>query len=216
MSVGSDRIGCGPGSTLTAVIEHGIMAPHTEREVLQVYFVTSNENKVREAEHILGCSLKQIELEIKEIQSLDVEEIVAEKAREAFKKVGETVLVEDTGLYVAAWNGFPGGLIKWIMKTLGNDGLCKILREYDRGTTVKACVGLCNGSEVKLFTGEVTGTIVDEPRGTSGFGWDPLFQPAGSHRTFAEMSPEEKNSISHRMIAMKKMRDFLRETPQFL
>lgn len=174
-----------------------------------MYFVTSNDNKLREAVKILNCSLDMLDLDIQEIQSLSVEEIVEDKARRAYERVGKTVLVEDTGLYVKAWNGFPGGLIKWVMKTLGNEGLCRLVKDFERTTVVKACVGLCDGRNVRVFTGEVTGIIVDEPRGQSGFGWDPLFQPDGWSMTYAEMTAEQKNGISHRKKALIKMKEFL-------
>lgn len=183
---------------------------------MDLQFVTSNQSKIKEAENILKLKVNKVDIDIKEIQAIEVEEIVKDKANRAYNIVRKPVLVEDTGLYIESWNGFPGALIKWVLKTIGNQGLCKILKEYDRKTTAKTCVCIYNGKDFHVFTGEINGETTKEPRGKSGFGWDSVFQPDGLNKTFAEMSQEEKDKISMRKIALLKMKEFLEENPSFI
>jgi len=177
---------------------------------MPIYFVTSNKNKVREAEEILGKKLKNVKLDIPEIQSLNVEEVIKEKAKKAYCKIKNPVLLEDTGFYIESLNNFPGALIKWMLGTLGNQGICSILKdEKNRKVTVKTCFCLYNGRNFNIFTGSLKGTIPKTPKGETGFGWDPIFIPDGYEKSFAEMTSEEKNAISMRKIALEKLRQFL-------
>jgi non-canonical purine NTP pyrophosphatase (RdgB/HAM1 family) len=172
-----------------------------------IIFVTGNSGKVCEAERILGASLKQAVLDLEEIQEIAVEPVVQKKALQAYTILHEPVLVEDTGFYIQAWNGLPGALIKWFLKALGTEGLCRLMRgERDRRVTAVTFFGYYNGSDYHSFAGEVAGVIPQTPRGTGGFGWDPIFQPLGGEKTFAEMMPEEKDRISMRRQALEKLR----------
>jgi len=181
-----------------------------------LYFVTSNENKLREAENILQLKIQKIDLDIPEIQTLDVEEVVKDKACKAFEAVKKPVLVEDTGIYIKSWNGFPGALIKWVLKTIGNHGICRMLQNPDRTAKAKTSVCIYNGKDFEIFSGEVEGKIAEEPKGASGFGWDPIFRPDGYDKTFAEIPKEEKNKISMRKIALMKMKEYLDKNQKFL
>jgi non-canonical purine NTP pyrophosphatase (RdgB/HAM1 family) len=182
-----------------------------------ICFVTSNRKKLAETENILGYKLNQSELDIKEIQEIDIEKVVEEKAYFAYSMIHSAVLVEDTGVYIEAWNGFPGALIKWVIQSIGNDGLCNIMNDDNRLARVKSCVCLYNGKELKKFIGEIKGIIVEKPRGCNGFGWDSIFQPNGlMNKTYAEMSMEEKNQISMRRTAIIQAREFLEKNPEFL
>ena len=175
---------------------------------METYFVTSSEDKVREAESILGVKLKRANLDLKEIQSLSVEEVATDKAKRAFDIIRKPVIVEDTGLYIEALNGFPGALIKWVLKTIGNEGLCKLVGE-NRKALAKTCICFFDGKKLQSFIGELEGIIAEKPRGERGFGWDPIFIPKGYDKTFAELSEEEKNNISMRKIAFLKLKEFL-------
>ena len=170
-------------------------------------FITSSANKLAEVERLLGRSLVQASLPLEEIQAIDLETVVRHKAHQAHARLGQPVLVEDTGLAFAAWNGLPGALIKWFLAALGPKGICKLLRdETHRAATATTLFGYCNGSEYHVFAGTVSGVIPEAPRGTNGFGWDAIFQPLGSARTFAEMAPEEKDHFSMRRLALEQLR----------
>lgn len=175
------------------------------------FFATKNENKLREAGEILGRSLEQISVELFEPQGVKVEDVVREKAEDAFHKTGKFVLVEDTSLEFAAWNGLPGALIKWFLDTAGNEGILKMLSgETNRKAIAKTAIGFFDGAQARVFVGEISGTIPETIRGTGGFGWDPIFIPDGYEKSFAEMASAEKNAISMRKLALERMKSELK------
>jgi len=180
----------------------------------KIYFVTSNKNKLKEAEDILELKLNQINLDLIEVQEIETAEVVKQKAKTAFDLIKKPILVEDTGLYIEKWNGFPGALIKWMLKTIGNRRICELLGK-NRKAFVKTCFCLYNGKNFNIFTGELKGKIPNKPKGKSGFGWDPIFQPNNYSETFAQMSQQEKNKISMRKIALTKLKDFLKNKKPF-
>src|SRR6058998_1131108 len=144
-------------------------------------FITSSVNKLAEVERILGRSLAQAAVPLEEIQAIDLEPVVSHKARQAYAHLGRPVLVEDTGLDFAAWNGLPGALIKWFLATLGTEGICRLLRgETNRAATATTLFGYYDGTVYRVFSGAVSGAVPEAPRGANGFGWDAIFQPLGS------------------------------------
>ncbi len=184
-----------------------------ERELL---FITGNKNKLREARGILSdYSVKSYDIDLPELQEVNGELIVEDKIRRALKLADKEIFVEDTGLYYDALGGLPGPLVKWFLKKSGRRGLLAILSAYDNKTAwVKCFIGYGipssdgGAGEIHVFEGIVKGRMV-EPMGDSDFGFDPIFLPDGSDKTYAQMSESEKNSLSHRRIALKKLRDFL-------
>jgi non-canonical purine NTP pyrophosphatase (RdgB/HAM1 family) len=180
----------------------------------KLYFVSSNEEKFREIRGVLAecpVTLERISLDLPEIQSVDPAEVAGYKARRAYETLGAgRVLVEDSALGVLAWNGYPGALIKWVTGAVGEEGLCRQLDAWDDRRAVAAVV-LClyDGQETRTFTGHVEGSITMAPRGEWGFGWDTIFQPAGSALTYAEIAREEKMKISMRARALAALKAFL-------
>ncbi len=182
----------------------------------RLIFVSSNVEKHREIRAALlndGVEVERVALDLPEIQSLDPAEVAAYKARRAYELLnGEPVLVEDTGLALAAWNGYPGALIKWVLGAVGEEGLCRQLDPWpDR--TARATVALClyDASGAHVFTGSTQGVIAPFPRGAHGFGWDSIFEPEGYSRTYGEMQREEKMRISMRALAVAALRAHLRD-----
>ena len=177
----------------------------------RLVFVTSNLGKLREAEAVLGRTLDHYGLDIEEIQSLDLDEVVRHKGAAAHQQLGIPVLVEDTALELAGLGGFPGPLIRWLLTSVGPAGICRIAACFDDPSATVRCVALAtDGSEEVSGTGVVKGQIVSEPRGGGGFGWDSVFAPDGhGGRTYGEMSEDEKNAISHRKRAFEALRDNL-------
>jgi non-canonical purine NTP pyrophosphatase (RdgB/HAM1 family) len=178
---------------------------------MELLFATSNEHKARELQALLGRPIQPVKLELPELQAVDVQEVIEAKAREAHRLVGLPVLVEDTGLAFAAWNGLPGALIRWFLDRVGNEGLCQMLQSYDQRTaSAETCIGYFDGKACHVFRGVVTGQIVRAPRGNGGFGWDPIFMPDGWDKTFAEMT-NEKQLVSMRKLAVTQLKAFLDE-----
>lgn len=170
---------------------------------MAIYFITGSKDKFEEMQAIVG-SLEHLEMDLPEIQELDAHKIIEAKLVEARKHKQGAFIVEDTSLYIDTLDGLPGPLIKWFMKTLGNEGLYKIA--VGSRAEAKTIIGYADGNgEMQFFEGSFTGTIV-KPRGTNGFGWDPIFQPEGTDKTLAELTPDEKNAFSMRRVAAEKLR----------
>jgi len=173
-------------------------------------FVTGRPEKAFEAER-LGFVLERLDLDLPEPQALLPAEVVEAKAREAYTRLSRPVLVEDSGLAIHAWGGFPGALVKWLEKSAGVAAIPRMLGGFaDRGATASCAVAYCDGAELVTAAGSVEGTIAPEPRGRGGFGWDVIFIPEGDTRTFAEMLGEEKDRVSHRRRAWEALARKLR------
>ncbi|TDD40308.1 non-canonical purine NTP pyrophosphatase [Saccharopolyspora elongata] len=172
--------------------------------------ITGNVNKAREFTDILGIDVALFKTDLVEIQSLDVAEVVRSKAAAAYNTVGSPVLVDDTGLNLHAWGEYPGALIKWVIKEVGAQGLLDMAATVtDRRTTVTTAIGYADANGIQVFVGSLDGTLTTEPRGSNGFGYDPIFQPKGEPLTYAEMDPAYKNEISHRRKAVDQLREVL-------
>ena len=177
---------------------------------MKLYFVTGNRGKFEEARRILaecGVELEMLpEAPKLEVQSMDVLEVARTAAYTAYLATGKPVVVEDTGLYIDALNGFPGTYAAHVYNTIGIRGVLKLLEgvEDRRARFVTAVVAVVPPRMVEAV-GVVEGVITREPRGGSGFGFDPIFEPLGAGKTFAEMSLEEKNRWSHRGRAFREL-----------
>lgn len=176
-----------------------------------IFFATNNFNKFNEAREILSSyhiAVGMLRVKTLEIQSDSLEEIAKTSVLYAFEKCGLPVIVEDAGLFVDALNGFPGPYASYTYRTIGNEGLLKLMENVkNRRAKFQSVVAyLSEGLEVPVcFNGEALGEIIEEARkGSSGFGFDPIFKPAKSDKTFAEMSVIEKNRHSHRAKAFRK------------
>lgn len=178
----------------------------------QLCFVTGNVDKAKEAQEILGFPLEIAKVEIDEIQDTDIEKIAFKKAKDAFAVLQKPLIVDDAGLYINAWNGFPGPFVKHLAKAGGNELILRLMQtEANRTVILRAVIGFHDGEKIYTFVGEASGIMTKEERGTDGWGFDPIIIPSGHSRTFAEMGAEEKNNISHRKKALEKFREFLQE-----
>jgi len=180
---------------------------------MKAIFVTTNEHKRREVQEILGFELERADLDLPEIQAIDPAEVAADKARAAREALGAPVLpvlVEDSGLMVDAWGGFPGALTKWLMGSVGNEGLLRMFAPGDDRSARAVCVVALAEADgaVRTFRGEVQGALALEVRGAGGFGYDPVFIPEWSSMTYAEMG-EGKNADSHRARAFRAVKEWL-------
>ncbi|MDP6459992.1 MAG: RdgB/HAM1 family non-canonical purine NTP pyrophosphatase [Candidatus Hydrothermarchaeota archaeon] len=178
---------------------------------MNYYFLTSNEHKFREAGELFekhGLKLEWMKESYDEIQGDSLEEVVMA----AVKHIGrEKVFIEDAGLFIDALKDFPGVYSSYVLKTLGNEGILKLLEGVEnRGARFESVVTYKAGEEVKIFKGIVIGNISHSPMGTKGFGYDPIFIPARHNVTFAE-DYELKRRISHRSVSMIKLIDYLKE-----
>jgi len=179
-----------------------------------IKFVTGNRNKLNEIRLFFGenFEVNSVDIELPELQG-DPEDIARKKAIQAANMVDGPVVVDDTCLCFNALKGLPGPYIKYFLEKLKPEGLYKLLAGFDDKTAYSLCTfAYCQGpgQEVHIFQGRTSGKIV-EPRGSRDFSWDPCFLPDGFDKTFAEMTPEQKNKISHRGIALGKLKEFLEQ-----
>jgi len=174
------------------------------------FFVTTNVHKFQEARRVLAgyrVAAALLRVETHEIQDDNTEEIARASAVEAAERCGLPVIVEDSGLFIDALGGFPGPYSSFVYRTIGTRGVLKLMSDVrERDAHFRSAVAFCDpGGPVECFSGRVDGRIAWRERGSSGFGFDPLFEPSGGHgRTFAEMTVTEKNRLSHRARAMQK------------
>jgi XTP/dITP diphosphohydrolase len=181
-----------------------------------VFFATGNIHKFNEARSILsklGIAVGMLKVKGAELQSDSLVEIAQASAREAFKRYRLPVIVEDAGLFIEALKGFPGPYAAYAYQTIGNAGLLKLMENMkNRKATFKSAIVYCDSlGEPLCFEGEAAGEITTQERKKNektAFGFDPIFQPSGSAKTFAEMTLEEKNGFSHRAKAVRKFTEW--------
>ncbi len=187
----------------------------------EIVFATNNQHKLDEIRKITGGRLRILSLadidcheEIEETGST-LEENALIKAGFVREKYGYDCFADDTGLEVGALDGAPG---VYSSRYAGNgcnpaDNMDKLLSALkgaeNRSAQFRTVIALVINGKEHLFDGVIKGKIIEEKRGTTGFGYDPIFMPDGYDKTFAELGNEVKNSISHRALAMEKLVGFL-------
>lgn len=189
-----------------------------------IFLASGNAHKIEELEQVLsplGIDLKSTldypDAEEVEEDQPDLQGNALKKAQYWFSKTGLPSMSDDTGLEVDALNGAPG---VYSARYGGNnptydDNVQKLLTELkgesDRSAQFRTVIAFVDGSDKYFFEGICRGRIIDKKRGEKGFGYDPVFVPEGYEETFAELSSEEKNKISHRGRAVQKFIDFLQK-----
>lgn len=171
-------------------------------------FVTSNKNKIIEINEILGTNYKVTRFDVPEIQSLDLNKVIVEKAKKAYLQFKIPVAVEDVSIEIKSLNGLPGTFVKFFIKTLGIEGTVKLLGKKSKETKSTCAIAIYDGKTMKIFKGTVNGILIKKGRGKNGFGFDSAFIPLGYKQTYAEMSAAEKNKISHRAKALRKLKKY--------
>ena len=182
-----------------------------------IFFATGNINKFNEARNILshyGISFGMLRMKGDEIQSDSLKEIAQTSAVKAFKLSRLPIFVEDAGLFIDALNGFPGPYAAYVYKAIHNNGILKLMENrVGRRAKFQSVIAYCDQPlcQPECFDGESKGEITLTERkqqGKSAFGFDPIFQPVGSSKSFAEMTIEEKNGFSHRAMAIRKFAEW--------
>ena len=188
---------------------------------MKIVFASNNKNKVKEIQNQVPNFIEIVTLEdigcYEDIEEngLTIEENAVIKANYVTEKYNLPCFADDTGLEIEALNGEPGvysarygGIEKDSNKNM-NLVLEKLQNQPNRSAQFKTVIALNINNKQQLFTGIVKGEITNEKTGNSGFGYDPIFQPEGCETTFAQMSVEEKNKMSHRGKAVSQLIDFL-------
>ena len=180
---------------------------------MKIKVITSNPGKVAEYQKAfddLGIEMEHYRLPYDEVQTSDLQEVVNKGMDEIIAKGVRDFIVDDTGLFIDSLKGFPGVWSAYAQKTIGNKGILKLMDGVEnRGAEFRCCIGCDIGGKRIVVVGVCRGVITDCEKGTDGFGFDPIFSPDGK-LTFAEMSVEDKNKISHRGNAVRLLIDALR------
>ena len=189
----------------------------------ELVFITSNKHKVKEIRALANSESKDITIahldyDYPEFQLDEIETVAEESANyiRRYKPIKEEkpFFIEDSGLTIPALNGFPGPFSAFVFNKIGNAGILKLMvdkKGEERRATFKTVVAFCESKEKApmLFVGTSEGRIAKAARGEGGFGYDPIFELEGANKTFAEMSTEEKNVVSHRGRAFRKLLDYI-------
>ena len=168
---------------------------------MRILFATGNTHKVAEANKAgkkHRIAFERISCPYPEVRSESVKEIAEEGVKFVYTRVGKPVIVEDSGLFIQALDGFPGAYSSYVFGKLGNYGILRLMGGTgNRRAEFRSCVAYYDGETLKTFEGVVSGAIAEEARGDGGFGYDPIFMPEASAKTFAE-EPKVKERVSHR------------------
>ncbi|MDD1671652.1 MAG: RdgB/HAM1 family non-canonical purine NTP pyrophosphatase [Methanomicrobiales archaeon] len=165
---------------------------------MRLAVVTGNPNKAKEVAAFFSGKLEvdHIRLECPEFRHDDVGEIAREKARFAYERLKVPLIVDDTAFSIDALQGFPGPYAAYVLNTIGIGGILTLMQgRPERAAHFVTAIAYADDDGVLVFKGTLDGTIV-APRGTGGFGYDPIFEWEG--HTLAELSLEVKSTISHR------------------
>lgn len=168
-----------------------------------LFFVSSNNHKYFEAKKILdsfGINLGFLKSNLEEIQSNSLHNIAMAKARDAFSKFKKPIMIEDDGLFIDTLEGFPGPYSSYVFKTIGNKGILNLLKNNRKAKFV-SIITYCDKTCSESFDGKLNGKISKTQKG-KGWGYDPIFIPNNSKKTFAEIN--NKNELSHRYKSLKK------------
>jgi len=177
-------------------------------------FITGNQHKADHLSRLLGLPLEHIKLDLDEIQAVDVGEVAAHKAKQAYEVVKRPVFVEDVSLGFEALGGLPGPFVKFFLTAEnGLEGLCRMLDGFESRRAYGECVfAYYDGEQLEVFRGGIEGLIPQHPKGKNGFGWDPIFCPDGyDGRTRAELSEAEYAEVYKIIKPIDSLRKFLEQ-----
>ena len=174
--------------------------------------VTGNPDKAKLLEKYLGIPVESAALDLDEIQSLNVREIIEKKAREAYRQLNKPVVVDDVSFVIDDLNGLPGPFIKWFSQSLGYEGLCRLAdSSVSREATIEVALGYFDGTTFMPFVGTSTGTIAEHAKGERGFGFDAIFICDGYKVTRGEMSEADYHKTSARRMAIELLKGYLEQ-----
>lgn len=157
----------------------------------EITYITGNQDKADYLAKYLELPVKHLKLDLDEIQSLDLREVVEHKVKQAYNKVRGPVFVEDTTLEFTAHGRLPGTFIKFFVSELGYEQLCRLLDGKDRSAIGRCMFAYYDGQKLEFAEGKLEGSIAENPSGKNGFGWDPVFIEKGKNVTRANLNEIE-------------------------
>ena len=180
-----------------------------------IKFVSSNRHKYEEIDEILRANAIQsswLNMKYEEIQEDSIEKISWESCNRLISKIGSNFFIEDSGIIIEALNGFPGPYSSYVQRTIGNEGILRLLEGKERSATFVTVISYWDGQQILQFEGKTEGTIATSIFHGRDFGYDPIFIPEGKTKTASLLSIEEKNRVSQRGKAMIQFIEHLKST----
>lgn len=174
-----------------------------------ITFITGNQKKAEQLAKYIGFPIGHIKLDLDEIQSLDLKEIVEHKVQQAYEKVHSPVIVEDVSLEFEALNGLPGPFIRFFVDKVPFETMCSMLNGKSRRATAKCSFGYYDGEILKLFEGSLGGEITEIPAGDNGYDWDTFFIPDGYTKTRASLEEGDYYKTYLQIKPLEKLKEFL-------
>lgn len=175
----------------------------------KITFITGNQNKADYLAKYLGFPVDHVKLDLDEIQSLDLKEIVEHKVRQAYEKIKKPVIVEDVSLEFAALGRLPGTFIKFFLDEVPFETICSMIDGKTRKATARCVFGYFDGQELKLFEGGLDGEVATTPSGENGYGWDKIFIPQGYTVTRASLEEKDDQKTYLQIKPFEKLKEFL-------
>lgn len=176
-----------------------------------ITFITGNAGKAEQLSKYLGTHIAHQKVDLPEIHSLSLSEIIEHKAKAAYEVVQGPVIVDDVSVSFSAMGKLPGPFIKFFLEEMGTNGICSLVAGLDNRTAeAEVCIGYYDGEHLEICAGIIQGRISESPKGSGGFGWDEIFIPDGYQQTRSEMSEEDYDATSPRKIALEKLDKYLR------
>lgn len=178
----------------------------------EITFITGNQHKADNMARYLGFPIAHQKIELDEIQSIHLRDVVEHKVRQAYNIVQKPVIVDDVSLEFTALGGLPGPFVRFFVEN-GIETMCRILDGFDdRSAVGKSGLGYFDGTSFQYFEGEIHGAIAQLPRGDNGYGWDAIFMPDGyGGKTRAELDPKAYEEVYNKIRRLKDLREFLQQ-----
>lgn len=184
-----------------------------EKNIIQtmqaITFITGNQKKADYLAKYLGFPIEHMKIDLDEIQSLDLREIVEHKVKQAYAKVGKPVVVDDVWLEFCALGRLPWPFTKFFQQEISFQDMCDLLNWKDRKAIARCGYGYYDEKGFVYFENALEGRIAEEPKWNDGFWWDQIFVPIGDSQTAAELGPDEYEVYYKKVKPIEKLRDFL-------
>lgn len=177
----------------------------------EIVFITGNQNKADYVARYLGHPIKHEKVDLDELQSLDLHEIVRHKVRQAYRIVKKPVMVEDAALEFKALGGLPGPFIKFFLDSMSLKDIAGLVDGKDRSAITRCVVGYYDGTDEKYFEGFATGTVPEHPKEAGGYGFDPLFMHDGYDVSRSEMKQEDHDRTYFEIKPFGKLKEYLEQ-----
>lgn len=174
-----------------------------------ITFITGNQSKADYLAKYLGFPVLHEKVDLDEIQSLDLREIVEHKVKQAYERVNTPVIVEDVSLEFEALGKLPGPFIRFFVDTVPFETICSMLNGLSRKATARCVFGYYDGEQLEMFEGFMKGEIAERPAGENGYGWDKLFIPEGYSVTRAGLDEEDDKKTYLQIKPFESLKQFL-------